>query len=158
LWYQEVGKTPLLVERSNSGSRDQGPRQQGKCGNPKLRHEEYTVGWLCALKCEFNAARLLLEEIHKTLAQVRRDDNIYLLGRMKGHNVVIAQVGRGTNAAAHAATNLLRTFPNIRFGLMVGIGGGAPSAPNTRDPQKDIRLGDVIVSRAKGSHGRLDPL
>ncbi|KAL2866947.1 nucleoside phosphorylase domain-containing protein [Aspergillus lucknowensis] len=116
-------------------------------------HEAYTVGWVCALKCEFEAARLLLDEEHKSLAQPRGDDNIYLLGRMKGHNIVIACVGMGTSAAAHAAANLLRTFPNIRFGLTVGIGGGAPLAPDTSDPRKDIRLGDVVVSTAKDSHG-----
>ena len=33
----------------------------------------------------------------------------------------------------------MRTFPNIRIGLMVGIGGGAPSEHH------DIRLGDVVL-------------
>lgn len=37
---------------------------------------------------------------------------------------------------------MLNAFPNIRIGLLVGIGGGAPT------PQKDIRLGDVAVSSA----------
>lgn len=35
---------------------------------------------------------------------------------------------------------MVLTFPNIRIGLMVGIGGGAPSEKH------DIRLGDVVVS------------
>jgi nucleoside phosphorylase len=35
---------------------------------------------------------------------------------------------------------VIRTFPKIRFGLMVGIGGGAPTAKH------DIRLGDIIVA------------
>ncbi|KAH6657082.1 hypothetical protein BKA67DRAFT_554203 [Truncatella angustata] len=30
--------------------------------------------------------------------------------------------------------------PNVRIGLMVGIGGGAPSLKH------DIRLGDIVVS------------
>ncbi|KAL6897683.1 hypothetical protein GGI43DRAFT_424030 [Trichoderma evansii] len=38
-----------------------------------------------------------------------------------------------------------RSFPNIDFCLMVGIGGGAPSEPRD-DPNEDIRLGDVVVS------------
>jgi nucleoside phosphorylase len=43
---------------------------------------------------------------------------------------------------------MLHSFPNVRFGLMVGIGGGAPNAKH------DIRLGDVIVStRGKGRGG-----
>jgi hypothetical protein len=38
------------------------------------------------------------------------------------------------------ARDMLRSFTWIRFGLMVGIKGGAPS------PKHDIRLGDVVVS------------
>ncbi|KAL2814583.1 hypothetical protein BJX63DRAFT_391787 [Aspergillus granulosus] len=33
---------------------------------------------------------------------------------------------------------MMRTFPSIRVGLMVGIGGGVPS-------KADIRLGDIVV-------------
>ena len=40
-----------------------------------------------------------------------------------------------------------RSFPSIRFGLMVGIGGGAPS------PKHDIRFGDVVVSCPIGRTG-----
>ncbi|OPB37494.1 hypothetical protein A0O28_0044060 [Trichoderma guizhouense] len=40
---------------------------------------------------------------------------------------------------------MMRSFPRIRFGLMVGIGGGAPGEPSN-DPRNDIRLGDVVVS------------
>lgn len=42
---------------------------------------------------------------------------------------------------------MLRSFPSLRFGLMVGIGGGAPSSKH------DIRLGDVVVSTPVGSSG-----
>ncbi len=35
---------------------------------------------------------------------------------------------------------MLHSFPNVRIGLMVGIGGGAPS------DKHDIRLGDIVVS------------
>ncbi|KAL7934069.1 putative kinesin [Trichoderma chlorosporum] len=38
-----------------------------------------------------------------------------------------------------------RSFPNISFSLMVGIGGGAPGPPSN-DSRNDIRLGDVVVS------------
>jgi nucleoside phosphorylase len=38
-------------------------------------------------------------------------------------------------------------FTSIRFGLMVGIGGGVPSADS------NIRLGDVVVSRPENNHG-----
>ena len=39
-----------------------------------------------------------------------------------------------------------RSFP-IKFGLMVGVGGGVLSKKD------DIRLGDVVVSQPAGSHG-----
>ncbi|RKK80919.1 hypothetical protein BFJ68_g17676 [Fusarium oxysporum] len=42
------------------------------------------------------------------------------------------------NPAAIVLTDLKRTFPSIRHGLIVGIGGGAPG-------KLDIRLGDIIV-------------
>ncbi|KAL4909256.1 hypothetical protein BDW74DRAFT_174458 [Aspergillus multicolor] len=41
----------------------------------------------------------------------------------------------------------MHSFPNIRIGLMVGIGGGAPS------PKHDIRLGDVVVSIPRNGQG-----
>jgi nucleoside phosphorylase len=122
----------------------------------KLTHGAYTVGWICVLRCELNASRALLDEEHERLQPGNKDDNSYLLGRMGKHNVVIAFPGsgiNGTNAAAQTATNMVHTFRNIRFGLMVGVGGGAPKPPDPIDPLKDIRLGDVVVSDSKGNHG-----
>ncbi|KAK5202886.1 hypothetical protein LTR96_011356 [Exophiala xenobiotica] len=55
----------------------------------------------------------------------------------------------GTVSAATVAINMLRTFTGIRFGLMVGIGGGIPNS----DKGVDIRLGDVVVSQPDGTHG-----
>ena len=42
---------------------------------------------------------------------------------------------------------MLNSFPNVRIGLMVGIGGGAPSRKH------DIRLGDIIVSAPRDGKG-----
>jgi nucleoside phosphorylase len=71
------------------------------------------------------------------------DNNDYTLGKVGKHNVVIAVLPDGeygTSSAASVARDMLHSFPNIRIGLMVGIGGGAPS------PKHDIRLNDIIVS------------
>ncbi|KAJ9241205.1 hypothetical protein DTO166G5_1367 [Paecilomyces variotii] len=93
----------------------------------KLTHDAYTVGWVCVLDCELNAARALLDEEDEPLEPSLHDDNLYLLGRIEKHNVVITFTGAyGTNTATQAVTNLVRSFPNIRFGLMVGIGGAVP--------------------------------
>src|SRR6201999_4078075 len=76
---------------------------------------------------------------------------IYTLGRIGDHNVVLAWLPAGqtgTNSAAAVAIQMKSTFRAIRFGLMVGLGGGVPSA------EADIRLGDVVVSQPRmGSSG-----
>ncbi|SCV35431.1 related to ankyrin [Fusarium fujikuroi] len=112
----------------------------------------YTVGWICAITTEFVAARAFFDETHDPLETIAdNDNNNYALGRIGKHNVVMAILPKseyGTTSAATVARDMLRSFPNIRFGLMVGIGGGAPSAKH------DIRLGDVVVStRGSGKGG-----
>jgi nucleoside phosphorylase len=75
---------------------------------------------------------------------------LYTLGRIGEHNVVIACLPpgqMGTNSAAAAAIQMKSKFSAIRFGLMVGIGGGVPSA------ELDIRLGDVAISQPHLQHG-----
>jgi nucleoside phosphorylase len=117
-----------------------------------LMHDDYMVGWVVVLPSELGASGLLLDEEHRRLQPREDDNNSYLLGRMGEHNVVIASPKFGTYA--QAVPNLLRTFRNIRFGLLVGVGGGAPRSPNPEDASRDIRLGDVVVSNPKGSHGK----
>ncbi|EXA31001.1 hypothetical protein FOVG_17643 [Fusarium oxysporum f. sp. pisi HDV247] len=114
--------------------------------------QKYTVGWICAVTTEFVAARAFFDEKHDQLETIAdNDNNNYALGNIGKHNVVMAVLPKseyGTTSAATVARDMLRSFPNIRFGLMVGIGGGAPSAKH------DIRLGDVIVStRGSGKGG-----
>ncbi|OAL48192.1 purine and uridine phosphorylase, partial [Pyrenochaeta sp. DS3sAY3a] len=111
---------------------------------------DYTVGWVCALPIELAAAQEMLDEEHALLDKDPHDENIYSLGLVAGHNVVIVclPAGRiGNNPAAAVATQMKTTFKGIRFGLMVGIGGGVPSA------EADIRLGDVVVSKPVGTFG-----
>ncbi|KAF5633005.1 pfs domain protein [Fusarium sp. NRRL 25303] len=119
--------------------------------NEQFELEEYTVGWVCALPPEMAAARGMLDKIHPNLAQQDPEDhNSYILGEIQGHKIVIACLPAGiygTNSAATVAKDLLRTFKSIRVGLLVGIGGGAPS------PQHDIRLGDVVISQPSGIFG-----
>jgi nucleoside phosphorylase len=110
------------------------------------RGDDYTVGWVCALPVELAAAQEMLDEEHHDLERNLHDndENLYVLGSIGGHNVVIVclPAGRiGNNPAAMVATQMRTTFKKIRFGLMVGIGGGVPSA------EADVRLGDVVVSQ-----------
>ncbi|KAI5456734.1 hypothetical protein BGZ63DRAFT_366848 [Mariannaea sp. PMI_226] len=105
------------------------------------RRKIYTIAWVCALFIEMAAARAMLDETHPNLPARDDDNNTYVLGRIMHHNLVIACLPSeqyGTNNAANVITNMKRTFPSIRAGLMVGIGGGAPN-------MADLRLGDVVV-------------
>ncbi|KAH8697202.1 hypothetical protein BGW36DRAFT_378194 [Talaromyces proteolyticus] len=114
------------------------------------QNDDYTVGWVCALPIELTAAQRMLDEVHEETYRSDHDTNIYTLGRIQEHNVVITCLPygqMGTNSAAIVATQMKSSFPSIEFGLMVGIGGGVPSKA------RDIRLGDVVVSRPGLSHG-----
>ncbi|KAL3478325.1 hypothetical protein BJX99DRAFT_256652 [Aspergillus californicus] len=120
--------------------------------NAAMDHDNYTVGWFCVTDEEHDAARALLDEEHGPLS-TPNDEMSYLLGSMGGHKIVIAKpVGQGLAPAAEAAVNMTRTFKGIRFGLMVGI-GGATNAPGPGGLTRDIRLGDVVVSKPEGDHG-----
>ncbi|OPB39958.1 hypothetical protein A0O28_0000370 [Trichoderma guizhouense] len=113
--------------------------------------EVYAVGWICAIATEYVAAQAFLDERHGSPSSVsRHDNNDYTLGRIGQHNVVIAVLPDGEYGIASAASvarDMLHSFPNVRIGLMVGIGGGAPS------PSHDIRLGDIVVSAPRDGMG-----
>lgn len=117
---------------------------------PLLKVENYTVGWVCAIAVELAAATKLLDEEHQDLPQNPNDTNTYTFGRIGEHNVVIAcmpEGGLGTTWAATVAGQMKSQFTSIRFGLMVGIGGGVPGEGD------DVRLGDVVISMPQGKHG-----
>ncbi|KAM0447023.1 hypothetical protein ACHAO4_009003 [Trichoderma viride] len=118
--------------------------QRPKIGNPSqainFNHADYTIGWICALPKEQTAAIAMLDRKHPDIPPPTNDDNVYTLGSIGGHNIVIACLPKGrygTNSAATIATKMISSFPSIKFGLLVGIGGGIPSK---------VRLGDVVVS------------
>lgn len=110
----------------------------------QLSVNDYSVGWICAVPVEYVAAQAMLDEVHKrpgTLAHT--DINDYVFGRVGEHNVVVTVLpsgGYGTTSATKVAGDVQASFPNVKNGLMVGIGGGSPS------PKNDVRLGDIVVS------------
>ncbi|GAM35807.1 Pfs, NB-ARC and TPR domain protein [Talaromyces pinophilus] len=116
----------------------------------KLRHDDYTVGWIAAITIELAAAMAALDETHETLSSPQSDHNTYAFGRIGNHNIVIACLPKGeygTSSATQVAADMKSTFKSIRFGLMVGIGGGIP---NNRE---DICLGDVVISTPTETSG-----
>jgi nucleoside phosphorylase len=114
-------------------------------------HKNYTVGWICAIRTEYVAAQAFLDEKYERPEHLSaNDNNDYTLGKMGKHSVVIAVLPAGEYGIASAASvarDMLHSFPNIRVGLMVGIGGGAPSS------EHDIRLGDIVVSTPRDGKG-----
>ncbi|KPA41268.1 hypothetical protein FLAG1_05828 [Fusarium langsethiae] len=108
--------------------------------------------FLCAITTEYVAAQEFLDEEHEGPDYVsHNDNNHYTLGRIGRHNVVMAVLPDneyGKSSAAGVARDMMHSFPNVRIGLMVGIGGGAPG-------KYDIRLGDVVVSSGTNNGGVL---
>ena len=117
----------------------------------RLAKEDYTVGWICALpQPEWKASRILLDEEHDEALLGHPTTHQYVYGSMNGHNVVMGCLPAtqiGTASAAAVATEMASTFPSLRFGLLVGIGGGVPG-------HKDVRLGDVVVSQPDTEAGK----
>ncbi|KAL4995184.1 nucleoside phosphorylase domain-containing protein [Aspergillus recurvatus] len=109
---------------------------------PTLRKEDYHVACIAAIPEEYAAFIQMFDLLHTRPQGIdEADPNKYEFGTIAGHNVVFCPAGRsGTDNAATAATDLRRSFKEIKFGLVVGIGGGVPS------DICDIRVGDVVVA------------
>jgi nucleoside phosphorylase len=102
------------------------------------------VGWICALPKEQTAAIAMLDHRHADFQKPLNDPNNYTLGSINGHGIVIACLPKGitgTTSAATVAAWMVNSFPSIKVGLLVGIGGGVPPK---------VRLGDVVVSTPIG--------
>ncbi|KAF5518090.1 hypothetical protein CGCA056_v011312 [Colletotrichum aenigma] len=118
----------------------------------RIPASNFTIGWVCALPIELAAAEEMLDEEFAELPSQPTDSNIYSFGRIKDHNVVMACLPAGqmgTNSAATVASQMRSSFTSLRFGVLVGIGGGVPNI----DHNIDIRLGDVVISQPMGQHG-----
>ena len=114
------------------------------------RHDIFDVhiGIVTALPVEYVAMRMLLDAVFEQSA--KQDPHHYRSGSLPSkdpirphHAVVALQTREGTRGAASTCTDMLRSFPGIRVFIMCGIAGGIP-APH--DPQRDVRLGDVVVA------------
>lgn len=91
----------------------------------------------------------MLDEEHAAPERDPDDDNLYILGSIGQHNVVITCLPAGrtnNNPAVAVAMQMRAMFTELRIRLLVGIGGGVPNA-------KDIRLGDIVVSQPENTFG-----
>ncbi|GAA4446161.1 5'-methylthioadenosine/S-adenosylhomocysteine nucleosidase family protein [Phytohabitans houttuyneae] len=107
-----------------------------------------TIGIVTALPEEFAAMEALLDGA----AAVAVDDDRapYIAGELpslvpgRPHQVALTIIGdAGNDAAATACTNLARTFRSTNIVVMVGIAAGVPSPDQ---PERHVRLGDVVVA------------
>lgn len=110
----------------------------------------YTVAWIAPLPLELTAARGMFDGETET---EEVDGCRYEGGQISGHWVIMAvQSVLGTIEACDLASRMRANFKNIRFFLVVGIGGGVPhyGPPGSRSK---IVLGDVVVSFPVMNHG-----
>uniref|UniRef100_A0A8H7K1P4 Nucleoside phosphorylase domain-containing protein n=1 Tax=Bionectria ochroleuca TaxID=29856 RepID=A0A8H7K1P4_BIOOC len=113
-----------------------------------LSPQAYTAGLITALPVEYAAVVEMLDERHQSPLIQGEVNAQYTSGRIHSHNVVIACLPAGEpglTSATTVATEMTSHFPNIKYRLLVGIGGGIPS-------DIDIRLGDVVVSQPSHGH------
>jgi len=113
-------------------------------------------------KCQFAVVTALPKEFAAMLAMlddarpitVSGDPNDYAYGMVPAldgtgnHHIVVAlQKKPANNSASAVASHLAHSFPHLEHVLMVGIAGGIP---HMTDPDKHVRLGDVVVSDQNG--------
>lgn len=121
-------------------------RTQLKHPSDILPRETYKTAIICPMAVELAAVLAMLDERHLQLQSTR---NLYILGQIGHHNVIVTVMPEtGNNSAAMVANQLRNDFPSLEFGLLVGIGGGVPNMD-----KHDIRLGDVVVSKPTQTFG-----
>ncbi|CAH0058006.1 unnamed protein product [Clonostachys solani] len=118
----------------------------------------YTVAWIAPLEIEARAALCLFDEIHEgDFPLARGTDYVFDAGIVCGHHVVLATLPPGqpygTGSAGALAGQVKMFFPNLWFGLLVGVAAGLPD--HSRSPPQDIRLGDVLVALPSGDSAGL---
>jgi nucleoside phosphorylase len=111
------------------------------------------IGIVTALPVEFAAVCAVFgcEELPPIAGQGA--GRKYASARLTGHVakpmeiLVCLMTTTGNNSAAIRATQMITHFPTIRNVLMVGIAGGVP---NLQKPTDNVRVGDIVVSDARG--------
>ncbi len=109
-------------------------------------------GIVTALEEERAAVCAMLDEPVHYAVPGRGAGLVYDLGEIPAlgggtHVVAVALAGMGNTIAAARGTLLLQHFKGVEAILMVGIAGGVPWPEK---PDIHVRLGDVVVSDARG--------
>lgn len=115
----------------------------------KQARRQYRIAWICPPPAEYDVVKQMLDENHGLPSYLSTDSHTYTLGSIHGHNVVLLMLSElGSVAAAYAVARMRKDFPELEYGLLIGIGGGVP----VKTDNGDIRLGDVVVGTPAGVH------
>lgn len=91
----------------------------------------FTVTWICAIETELVAVKQFPEKTHDDPDQLpAEDDNAYSINKVDKHDIGITILPRGQYRLVTAAVvtqDMTHSFRNLRFALMMGTGGVAPS-------------------------------
>lgn len=125
------------------------PAAQGQSGRRGAQADDSpTAGIVTALPEEYAAVRALLDSPAPLAALGDRAS--YVSGTVPStdrdlpHRVVVTLLSEaGNDAAATACTNLIRSYPSVKFVIMAGIAAGVPSP---EAPTRHVRLGDIVVA------------
>jgi nucleoside phosphorylase len=124
------------------------PSPRAPIDEPGRPAQEVTIGILTALVPEARAMVSLIDDVQDY--RDPQDRNLYRVGTVPSaepdqpHRVAVLMMPRdGTKLAATCCANMLRTFPNIQTVIMTGIAGGIP---RPHEPEKHVRLGDIVVA------------
>ncbi len=113
---------------------------------------EPTVGIITAMAVEYVAVKALLENPMEYTAPGKGAGRRYLLGEAPAknndtHKIVLSLADAGNKNASRLSTILLKEFPSIKVIIVVGIAAGMPDLDKT---DKQVHLGDVVVSGERG--------
>lgn len=99
------------------------------------------IGIVTALPEEFVAVTRMLGDPAPFSAD--GDRNVYVRAELACGPVVATSLAvMGNSSAAHACAHLVRSFAEVRAVVMCGIALGVP---RPHDPERDVRLGDIVV-------------
>lgn len=114
------------------------------------RREDFEVAIICALAIEADAVLALFDHHwddspgSPPYRKAPGDPLTYSTGCIGEHDVVLAHLpGMGKVEGGIAAAHCRTSFPNIKLGIVSGICGAVPFAP---DNGREVILGDVVVS------------
>ena len=148
--YTEMKKIIYNADgRDLFGSAAQNARATSRDRSPSEHARDAAVLVVTALPKEAAAVRATFD-VDEPFG-IRDDSNSYRLGTygagVDRRSVVLAGAGVGKANAATVAANALRSLPNIKFIIMVGIAGGCP---NPEKADEHVRLGDIVFSNNAG--------